>query len=201
MDISTKARNAAEEIVHGYQAFERKFTSPKGPIKFTKTDREMRKLLLEKVDGSLSDLKANTELAKQEAEMILSVATSTREKLIWARTRAESKLRTFKSRFFTWLKWKFSFVLGTKEGVEGDQLHSDLQLARDGMEVVQGAQNYLTKLSTFLTEFRGTVRNAMKTNEWGRYHGAPDEMVLVAFRKGLRQCLHEIESLHLDAEN
>jgi len=44
----------------------------------------MRKLLLEKVDGSLSDLKANTELAKQEAEMILSVATSTREKLMLA---------------------------------------------------------------------------------------------------------------------
>jgi len=84
MDISTKARNAAEEIVHGYEAFERKFTLSKGPIKFTKTDREMRKLLLEKVDGSLSDLKANTELAKQEAEMILSVATSTREKLMLA---------------------------------------------------------------------------------------------------------------------
>ena len=103
----------------------------------------MRKLLLEKVDGSLSDLKAYTELAKQRAEMILSVASSTREKLIRARTQAESKWHSFKSTFFTWLKWKFSFVLATKEGVEGDQLHSDLQLARDGTEVVQSAQGHL----------------------------------------------------------
>jgi len=35
----------------------------------------------------------------------------------------------------------------------------------------------------------------MKTNEWGRYHGAPDEMVLVAFRRGLSECLREIEGL------
>jgi len=94
-----------------------------------------------------------------------------------------------------WLKWKSSFVLATKEGVEGDQLHSDLQLSRDGTEVVQSAQSHLKQLSTLLTEFRGTVRNAMKTNEWSRYRGAPDEMVLVAFRKGLSECLHTIESL------
>ena len=94
-----------------------------------------------------------------------------------------------------WLKWKSSFVLATKEGVEGDQLHSDLQLSRDGTEVVQSAQSHLKQLSTLLTEFRGTVRNAMKTNEWGRYHGAPDEMVLVAFRRGLSECLREIEGL------
>ena len=103
----------------------------------------MRKLLLEKVDGSLSDLKAYTELAKQRAEMILSVASSTREKLIRARTQAESKWHSFKSTFFMWLKWKFSFVLATKEGFEGDQFHSDLQLARDGTEVVQSAQGHL----------------------------------------------------------
>ena len=84
-------------------------------------------------------------------------------------------------------------MMVTDSKIVGDQLQSDLKLAKAGMSELEGARVHLKDLSTLLSEFRRTVRNAQKTNDQGQYDGLSHDALLFTLRKGLNESREGIE--------